>query len=149
MNKAEMMFRGFFENGAEYVLFHLAHRVQIEHVSAEGANGRREHWDEVRVLGDDDELAVFDDKPNFIRADATVAIAAYVRRAEGGQSLCAAGARYECHRPMMQGPAQVATFSDGTVVEQYWVDGVRKLKRDLRESKPLERALGVFAPIVL
>ena len=74
MNKAEMMFRSFFESGAEYVLFHLAHRVQIERVWTDGADGLRVCWDEVRVLDDDDdELAVFDDKPNLIQADAMVA----------------------------------------------------------------------------
>jgi hypothetical protein len=69
-----------------------------------------------------------------------VAIAAYVRKTEGRAScMCAAGPQYECHRPAKNGPAQIATFNDGTVVEQYWVNGARQLKRDLRLSQGPDR----------
>jgi hypothetical protein len=36
MNKAEAMFRAFFEDDAEYVLFCLAHKVQIETQASRG-----------------------------------------------------------------------------------------------------------------
>ena len=82
MNKAEAMFRAFFEDDAEYVLFYLAHKVQIESVaSPDITNGVRHQWHEVRVIDDDNELAVFDDKPNFVRVRDNIAVVTYVPRA--------------------------------------------------------------------
>ena len=41
------------------------------------------------------------------------------------------------HRPVENGPAQMARFHDGTVVEQYWVHGVRLLRQDVQLSQEL------------
>jgi hypothetical protein len=137
MNKAEAMFRAFFEDDAEYVLFYLAHRVQIEKLALTAAAGS-ERCDEVRVFDDEGELAVFDDKPNFIRVYDSIAVVAYVRKAEGRpDTMCAAGPGYECHRPVENGPAQMAQFHDGTIVEQYWVHGARLLRQDVELSQGL------------
>ena len=150
MNKAEAMFRAFFEADAEYVLFYLAHRVQLESfTSPDTAKGDHEQWDEVRVFNDDSELAVFDDKPNLIRVCDNIAVAAYVRKAEGKPSrMCAAGSRYECHRPVKNWPAQMATLNNGTIVEQYWANGVRQLKRDVQLGRGVYRhRVGTSTPV--
>ena len=134
MNKAEAMFRAFFEDDAEYVLFYLAHRVRIETLTSADAAGP-EHRDELRVFNDDGELAVFDDKPSFIRVYGSVAVIAYARKTEERPgTMCPAGTGYECHRDVTKGPALIARFYDGTVVEQYWERGARRLKQDVPPS---------------